>query len=121
MGHHRRPPPARRRPDVRAFLDVSSGHLSSDTWDWLDAHTTDAAVRDPDSRLAAELLGGRTRYGWFVYAHERPTGPVPADLVAALRLARGLGCAYVLFDCDAPPTPELPLLHPGFRGETDPA
>jgi hypothetical protein len=108
-------PHGARRSDVRTFLGVSSGHLSPETWAWLDAQTTDEAVRDSDSRLATELLGGRARYGWFVYAHENPTEPVPADLVAVLRLARGLGCEYVLFDTDAPPTPDLPLRHPGFQ------
>jgi hypothetical protein len=105
----------RRRPNIRAFLDVSNGHLSPETWAWLDAQTTDEAVRDPDNKVGTELLGGRTRYGWLVYAHEHATEPVPADLVAVMRLARGLGCEYVLFDCDAPPTPDLPLLHPGFQ------
>jgi len=107
----------RRRPDIRAFLDASSSHLSPETWAWLDAQTTDEAVRDPDSRVAAELLGGRTRYGWFVYAHTHPTEPVPADLVAVMRLARRVGCEYVLFDCGAPPAADLPLLHPSFRDE----
>ena len=108
-------PHRRRRSDIRAFLDVSSGHLSPETWAWLDAQTTDDTVRDPDNRVGNELLGGRTRYGWFVYVHECPIEPVPADLVAVMRLARRSGYEYVLFDCDAPPTPDLPLLHPGFQ------
>lgn len=106
-----------RRSDMRAFLDVSSGHLSPATWSWLDAQTTDEALRDPDSILATELFGGRTRYGWFVYAHDHPISAVPDDLAAVMRLARNLGCEYVLFDSDAPPTPELPLRHPGFQGD----
>ncbi len=106
-----------RRSDIRAFLDVSSGHLSPETWAFLDAQTTDQAVRDPDNRLGTELLGGRTRHGWFLYAHEHPTEPVPADLAAVMRLARSLGCEYLLFDCDAPPTPGLPLRHPDFQDE----
>ncbi len=117
MSKRSSPRRGRQRPNVRVFLDVSSGHLSPETWAWLDAQTTDDMVRDPDNRLGSELLGGRTRYGWFVYAHDRPTEPVPADLVAVMRLARRLRCAYVLLDCDAPPTPDLPLRHPGFRDE----
>ena len=108
-------PRGRQRPNIRAFLDVSSGHLCPETWAWLDAQTTDQVVRDPDNPLGTQLLGGRTRYGWFLYAHDHPIEPVPADLLAVLRLAHRLRCAYVLFDCDAPPTPALPLLHPGFQ------
>ena len=104
-----------RRSDIRAFLDVSSGHLSPKTWAFLDTQTTAEAVRDPDNRLGTELLGGRTRHGWFLYAHEHPTEPVPADLIAVMRLAHSLGCEYLSLDCDAPPTPDLPLLHPDFQ------
>ena len=110
-------PPRGRRSDIRAFLDVCSGHLSPETWAWLDVQTTDDMVRDPDNRLATEILGGRTRYGWFVYAHEQPTEPVPADLVAVMQLARGLRCDYVRFDCDAPLTPNLQVLHPSFQND----
>lgn len=57
---------------VRRTLDVSSCHLSAETWAWLDAQTTDTAVRDPASR-SAEILGGRTRHGWLIYAGLVPT------------------------------------------------
>lgn len=107
----------RRPPSRRRFLDASSDHLSPETWAWLDAQTTDEALRDPDNRLGTELLGGRTRYGWLVYANDSPTEPVPADLLAVLRLARARGCAYVLFDSAAPPVPDLPLLHPDVQDE----
>ena len=64
---------------VRRFLDVSSGHLSAATWVFLDVQTSDLMVRDPGNG-SAEILGGRTRHGWFVYAIEAPIAPVPADL-----------------------------------------
>jgi len=32
-----------------------------------------------------------------------------------MRLARSLGCEYLLLDCDAPPRPDLPLRHPDFQ------
>jgi len=108
------------RAGIRRFLDASSGHLSAETWAWLDEQTTDAAVRDPASR-SAEILGGRTRHGWFVYANDAPPAPVPADLAALMRYACQHHCEYVLLDCDAPPVPGLPLLHPEFGHVPGPA
>ncbi len=104
---------------VRQFLDVSSGHLSVETWKWLDTVTCDDSVRDPRN-AHAEILGGRTRHGWFVWANEDPITPVPADLAAVLRLARQRGCAYALLDCDALPMEDLPVLHPDFPGASIP-
>ncbi len=112
--------PARPRHDadtavVRRTLDVSSCHLSAETCAWLDAQTTDTAVRDPASR-SAEILGGRTRHGWFIYAGLVPAAPVPADLLAVMRCAQRLKCDYVLFDADARPLAGLPILHPDAPG-----
>ena len=104
---------------LRAFLDASSGHLSPDTWAWLDAAFADDDLRDPRNDAAGELAGGRTRYGWFVYAPEEPPAvALPDDLAAVLRHARRLGAEYVHFDRDAVPLHDLPVLHPDF---TDPA
>ncbi len=105
---------------VRRFLDVSSGHLSPQTWSWLDGQTADDRVRDPRNRHA-EILGGRTRHGWFVCASENPIAPIPADLAAVMRLARQWDCEYLLLDCDALPMEDLPVPHPDFPGATTPA
>ena len=101
---------------IRKFLDCSSGHLSPDTWTWLDAQLADDILRDPDNSIAAGIAGGRTRYGWFVYASEERCIDMPADLqrVCALALARARGAEYVSFDSDAPPDRDLPVLHPDF-------
>ena len=99
---------------ARRFLDASSGHLSPETWAWLDEQTSDEAVRDPANR-SAEILGGRTRHGWFLYASEEPIAPVPADLAAVMLYARKQRCEYVLLDCDALPMADLPVLHPDFQ------
>ena len=102
---------------IRKFLDASSGHLSAATWQWLDEQTTDDVVRDPANR-SAEILGGRTRHGWFVYASEEPASPIPADLAILMRHARQHGCEYILLDSDALPMEELPVLHPDFPAQT---
>jgi hypothetical protein len=57
---------------TRQFLDASSGHLSPDTWAWLDARLADDVLRDPQNGVAGQIAGGRTRHGWFVYAPEDP-------------------------------------------------
>jgi hypothetical protein len=103
---------------IRNFLDVSSGHLSPDTWAWLDAQLADDALRNPRNAHAALLAGGRTQYGWFVYAPEDGLDGIPDDLVRVLQLARRLGADYALLDCDALPNLDLPVLHPDFTDRT---
>ena len=94
---------------IRHFLNVSSGHLSPETWTWLDTQLADDTLRDPGSGPAALIAGGPTRYGWFVYAPEDTLEDFPPDLTTVLRKARAEGAEYVLFDCDAPSDPDLPV------------
>jgi hypothetical protein len=86
---------------MRAFLDVSTCHLSPDTRTWLDAQFADDRLRSPDDAVATIIAGGKTRYGWFVYAPEDAVDGLPDDLVRVLAEARGRGAEYVLFDADA--------------------
>ncbi len=99
---------------IRRFMDCSAGHLSPDTWAWLDAHLGEDRVRDPYDRIAGAIAGGRTRHGWFVHAPEEPDPALPAELERICRHARRRGAEYVLFDNDAIPDQELPVLHPEF-------
>ena len=99
---------------IRRFLDCSSGHLSPDTWAWRDAQLADDVRRDPRNMTAAGIGGGRTRYGWFVYAIDVLPGGMPADLEAVCAYARKRRADYILFDCDAVPDQDLPILHPDF-------
>ena len=99
---------------TRRFLDCSSGHLSQDTWAWLDVNLADDECRSPCSPVAAALGGGRTRYGWFVYATNEKLDGLPSDLQAVCAYARRRGADYILFDCDAVPMEDLPVLHPDF-------
>src|SRR5262245_16149686 len=99
---------------LRTFLDTSSGHLSPATWAWLNEQLSDGALRDPLNDAAAQVAGGKTRYGWLVYAPEGVAEGLPDDLTAILSKARAQGAEYVLFDCDAPPASDLPIRHPDF-------
>lgn len=98
---------------IRRFLDVSSGHLSAETWAWLDEQLADDRLREPMNSVAAGIAGGRTRHGWFVYAAEE-ANDYPADLGRVCSHARSRGAEYVLLDCDAIPNQDLPVLHPDF-------
>ena len=106
---------------LRTFLDTSSGHLSPSTWAWLDEQLSDAALRDPLNDAAAQVAGGKTRYGWLVYAPEGVAEGLPHDLTAILLRAREQGAEYVLFDCDAPPASDLPIHNPDFLDGSDQA
>ena len=99
---------------IHRFLDARSGHPSAETWAWLDAQLADNLLRDPAAEHAARIAGGRTRYGWFVYAPEDMPEDLPADLTALLRSVRAHGAEYVLLDCDAAAIAGLPMLHPDF-------
>ena len=100
---------------IRSFLDASSGHLSAETWSWLDANLADDTISNVANDTATAIAGGKTRYGWFIYAPEDAVEGLPEDLVAVQRRARAQGAEYVLFDCDAAPVLGLPILHPDFR------
>ena len=99
---------------IRRFLDCSSGHLSPETWSWLDTNLAEDVLREPANRITASLAGGRTRYGWFVYAPEDSDDAMPEDLRQICCSARKQGAEYVLLDCDALPMEDLPVLHPDF-------
>ena len=88
---------------LRVFLDCSTAHLSPSSRAYL------------DQRCDRDDLVARTPYGWFVWAEEPPDDSVPADLAAIMAQARRLDAEYVLFDCDAPENPALPVFD-----DTDP-
>jgi hypothetical protein len=69
---------------------------------------------DPGNETAAQIAGGPTRYGRFVFAPEDTPDDLPADLLAVPKVARARGSEYALFDCDAAPQQDLPILHPDF-------
>lgn len=106
---------------LRTFLDASSGHLSPATWAWLDDQLSDAVLRNPANDAAAQIAGGKTRYGWLVYVPEEAAEGLPDDLAGVLLRARRQGADYVLFDCDAPPATDLPTRHQDFFDGPSPA
>jgi hypothetical protein len=91
-------------PNVRAFLDLSTKHLSQSTRNQLDR---DAAATVEGNQHTRWVAG--TPHGWFVFADEECDQEYfPADLIACMKKASELGADYILFDCDADDDVDLP-------------
>ena len=91
---------------LRAFLDISTGHLKISTRNYLEKMFDDTTVG------IAHLIGNPTEDGWFLYCaddeyldgiKEDSFPEVPEDLLTCLYYGRNLGCDYLLFDRDAEP------------------
>jgi hypothetical protein len=90
--------------DIAKILTLSTAHVTSETCN---------EYLPFGNPLTAYPKG---EYGWFIFAgepdayhHERKVeGDVPADLMAALDLARQQGCDWLCLDRDGDETEELP-------------
>lgn len=79
--------------EIAPMLVLSTGHLTNETCNkWM---VDNDIGYDKDS------------IGWFVYVNQRVE--LPGDLNACLNLAASLGCLWVMFDCDGPEHPDLPV------------
>lgn len=85
---------------IRAFLDLSTAHLSAATCRTLNSYDGVTAYETP--------------YGWLMYVPVEDVdelahgGDWPPELLPIVMLARINGCDYILFDRDAPQTDLLP-------------
>ena len=85
---------------IRAFLDLSTAHLSAATCRILNSYEGVTAYETP--------------YGWLWSVPEQDAaelahdGDWPSELLPIAQLARAHGCDYVLFDRDAEQTEMLP-------------
>lgn len=82
---------------VESMLVLSTGHLEHDTCTiWLDTAPFAAFTK-------ADI-------GWFVFVPEDlGDDPMPPDLLVCCQLARARGCAWIMFDRDAPALDTLPV------------
>lgn len=90
--------------EIGRYLAIGTMHVSMKTAETLDAW----ALLEPASR---PLGVASTHYGWFIPtrdAEESDRKQIPAELLAAMALAREQGCDYLLFDCDACAIDALP-------------
>lgn len=84
---------------VRAFLELSTAHLTERTCRALNSYDGVTAYETTD--------------GWLMYAsagaeEHAADGEWPPELLPIVNLARIHGCDYILFDADAPETDLLP-------------
>jgi hypothetical protein len=102
------------KPNIRKFLDLSTGHLDRSDRDHLDACAATGG--------AVGVAVARTEHGWFVYAADASDGVDDRNLPPHLRListyARAHGCDYILFDCDADIDPALPVFGAASMGRS---
>jgi hypothetical protein len=89
------------KPNTMTMLDLSTGHLSLQTREWLE---------EPGN--AASVNVTPREHGYFVPAYNGEDLPdadrFPLDLLHCARYAGANGAAYVLFDTDADRQPGLP-------------
>lgn len=114
------------KPNTMTMLDLSTGHLSLETREWLE---------QPGNAAAANVT--LRENGYFVPAHHDGDSPdiffqmapmrapahhaddspdlniVPLDLLHCVRYAGANGASYVLFDSDADRQPGLPWYEDG--------
>lgn len=84
---------------TRKFLDISTGHLQSSTYELFD----EAAQKDNKQFWVAA-----TPYGYFLYAEESPNPEIyPEEVIEIIRYARTKDAEYILFDRDGPVIEEL--------------
>ncbi len=74
----------------RAYLEVSTAHLTHETAKWLDGG-------------GAHIIGivPYEKYGWWVYVGGNLNENTPPDLIRLINHAADCGCDWILFDCDA--------------------
>lgn len=101
------------------LLTISAGHLSPDTWSWLDTHLQEDNLLHPANSVAALLGGGLTRYGWFMACPTEGCEELPRDLWDVLADARRRGASYMVFKRDAILLDDLPIRHPASNDRAD--
>ena len=87
---------------IRAVLDLSTAHLTTDTRDLLDRWGVISATDGAISPIVAS-----TGCGWFVHVNETRGADVPDDLWACIEAGRAMNCDYLLFDRDGDELAEL--------------
>jgi hypothetical protein len=89
--------------EVQRQLVLSTAHLSKTGREWLDMHEIRT---DPvDGHTYAEGVNILTipyRSGWIVYCDEDAAGDddTPAEIQAAIRIAKHFGCDWLKYDAD---------------------
>ena len=94
--------------EIDQMLTISSAHVSQSTRELLDEVINDTCC------VPMPPVYEKSGYGWFVaclpdYDEESLGVTYPADLAAAMKLAKEHGCIWLCIDCDGPEMDELKL------------
>jgi hypothetical protein len=80
--------------ETSTLLHLSTAHISKET----------TAILDQ-----GKLYVAKHEYGWFVWVDEDASSRTfPADLLACIQFAQGMGCRWIILDCDASKVDALP-------------
>lgn len=84
---------------IEKYLDLSTGHVSKETAEWLDENPKDL------------IMYPKGEYGWIVYAmqEELKSYNYPKDLVKVIKYAKKNGCVWIMFDRDGDQVDKLKL------------
>ncbi|QNE07800.1 hypothetical protein [Croceicoccus marinus] len=85
--------------EIASMLVLSTAHMNLKTArDWM-----------PECPWSCFEKGD---YGWFMYACDDPgiteAAGIPLEIRSAIHVAKRLGCAWIMWDCDGPLIDELP-------------
>lgn len=85
-------------PHIHRMLDVSSAHISTDTWNMLDAEWQSC-----NTPLEGITVYQKDCYGYIVYlvSDEIDLSVIPSDLACAIRYAQKHDCDVICIDRDA--------------------
>ena len=80
--------------NTRQLLELSSAHVSPDTFLWLEEQED-----DPDAPLVVYAL----KYGWLLNTDcdDSEDDAIPDDLLACIRLAKSESCSWLILGSDA--------------------
>lgn len=95
-------------PHIHRMLDVSSAHISTDTWNMLDDEWQSC-----NTPLIGLSVYQKDCYGFIVYLvnDEIDLSAIPSDLANIIRYAQTHNCDVICIDRDADIYPDLEVIN----------
>lgn len=89
---------------VVQMLEISTGHISLETKNWI----------EQSREAAALIIYEKGLYGWIILIPQEKAdngdwfNSIPESLRTVIEFAKTSNCKWVMLDCDGPFIPELP-------------
>jgi hypothetical protein len=94
--------------EIAKMLILSTSHVTNETRLKMEQW----AEGEADENGFIPTVYRKGDYGWIIHVHEAEsemdTDRFPEDVTAAIVFARGQGCQWIMYDCDADEIDELP-------------